>query len=161
MKRINPEEADAYKAAGKSLVPLPSPKPAEANEFYLALEKWEDAPAYMERTVVQPHRDGPIAAASAMGVANNVGPTAVSAAGEITVPEREFLNSRHEGGTEERLFVSRLRLRGPVSASLHAGKYVVMTMSRSNLKAIDYAVAYVNIVPSESNITMVFVLDSL
>lgn len=103
----------------------------------MALEKWEDAPAYMERTVVQPHR-----ATSAA--------TTAAAAGEITVPEREFLSSRHEGEAEERLFVSRLRLRGPVSVPLHAGKYVVMTMSRSNLKVIDYAVAYVHIVPSKS-----------
>uniref|UniRef100_A0A0R3X7U3 Tyrosine-protein phosphatase domain-containing protein n=1 Tax=Hydatigena taeniaeformis TaxID=6205 RepID=A0A0R3X7U3_HYDTA len=141
LKHVNPEEADAYKAAGKSLVPLPSPRPAEADEFYLALEKWEDAPAYMERTVVQPHRATSTSATAA-------------AAGEITVPEREFLSSRHEGEAEERLFVSRLRLRGPVSVPLHAGKYVVMTMSRSNLKAIDYAVAYVRVVPKSFNVTV-------
>ncbi|CDS40141.1 Immunoglobulin subtype [Echinococcus multilocularis] len=141
LKHVDPEDIDAYKAAGRSLVPLPAPRPAEAEEFYLALEKWEDAPAYMERTVVQLHRTTSITATAA-------------AAGEITVPEREFLSSRHEGEAEERLFVSRLRLRGPVSVPLHAGKYVVMTMSRSNLKAIDYAVAYVHIVPKSFNVTV-------
>ncbi|KAM7539577.1 hypothetical protein Aperf_G00000031388 [Anoplocephala perfoliata] len=142
LKRVDPEEIDAYKASGKSLVPLPSPRPTEANELYLALEKWEDAPAFMERMAVEPN------------LAKSPG-TAGIAPGEITVPEREFLSySRHEGEAEERIFVSRLRLRGPVSPPLHAGKYVVMTMSRSNLKAIDYGVAYVHIVPKSVNVTV-------
>lgn len=142
MKRVDQEEIDSYKASGKSLVPLPSPRPEEASELYIALEKWEDAPAFMERTVIEPNP------AKTQGSPGN-------SPGEITVPEREFLsNSRHDGEAEERIFLSRLRLRGPVSPQLHAGKYVVMTMSRSNLKAIDYAVAYVHIVPSKFNFNM-------
>lgn len=137
MKRVDPEDVDTYKALGKSLVPLPTPRPEEASELYITLEKWEDAPAFMEQTVTE------VNPAKSPGSPGN---TPV----EITVPEREFLsNTRHESEAEGRIFISRLRLRGPVSPQLHAGKYVVMTMSRSNLKAIDYSVAYVNIVPSK------------
>lgn len=118
---------------------MPSPRPAEANELYLALEKWEDAPVFMEQMAIEPN------------LAKSPR-SAETAPGEITVPESEFLGySRHEGEAEERVFISRLRLRGPVSPPLHAGKYVVMTMSRSNLKAVDYGVAYVHIVPSKLN----------
>uniref|UniRef100_A0A0R3TY28 Tyrosine-protein phosphatase domain-containing protein n=1 Tax=Rodentolepis nana TaxID=102285 RepID=A0A0R3TY28_RODNA len=142
LKRVDPEEVDTYKALGKSLVPLPSPRSEEASELYLALEKWEDAPAFMEQTVIETHP------AKSQGSAGNT-------PGEITVPEREFLsNTRHEGEAEERIFLSRLRLRGPVSPQLHAGKYVVMTMSRSNLKAIDYAVVYVTILQKSFNATV-------
>ncbi|KAM3188339.1 hypothetical protein ACTXT7_000460 [Hymenolepis weldensis] len=142
LKRIDPEDVDTYRASGKSLVPLPTPRPEEASELYIALEKWEDAPAFMEQTVIE------AIPAKSPGSPGNT-------PGEITVPEREFLsNTRHEGEAEGKIFLSRLRLRGPVRPQLHAGKYVVMTMSRSNLKAIDYAVAYVNIVPKSFNITV-------
>lgn len=67
---------------------------------------------------------------------------------KTTMPEKEFLNSRlAPTGESERIFTTRLHLRGPVNRELHAGKYVVMTMSRANLKSIEYAVAYVEIVP--------------
>ncbi|VUZ54218.1 unnamed protein product, partial [Hymenolepis diminuta] len=53
LKRIDPEDVDTYKASGKSLVPLPTPRLGEASELYIALEKWEDAPAFMEQTVIE------------------------------------------------------------------------------------------------------------
>uniref|UniRef100_A0A5K3ELF9 Ig-like domain-containing protein n=1 Tax=Mesocestoides corti TaxID=53468 RepID=A0A5K3ELF9_MESCO len=128
LKRVDSEEIEAYKEAGKSLMPLPFPRPAEANEFFLALEKWEDAPAYMEETIMYRQKLTPMHAE------------------EVTIPEHDFLKAQ-TNVVEEKIFVSILRLRGPVNSELHSGKYVVMTMSRANLKVIDYAVAYVNIVP--------------
>ncbi len=128
---MDPEDIESYKEAGKSLVPLPSPRAPEANEFFVALEKWEDAPAYMEKTTVHQKK------------------LPLPEQGETTIPEHEFLSSQLGDGEKEKIFITRLRLRGPVSSELHGGKYVVMTMSRSNLKAIEYAVAYVTIVPSK------------
>uniref|UniRef100_A0A5K3EJS8 Ig-like domain-containing protein n=1 Tax=Mesocestoides corti TaxID=53468 RepID=A0A5K3EJS8_MESCO len=104
LKRVDSEEIEAYKEAGKSLMPLPFPRPAEANEFFLALEKWEDAPAYMEETIMYRQKLTPMHAE------------------EVTIPEHDFLKAQ-TNVVEEKIFVSILRLRGPVNSELHSGSF--------------------------------------
>ncbi|KAL7063188.1 hypothetical protein AAHC03_01232 [Spirometra sp. Aus1] len=166
LKRVEPHEVEAYKKVGKSLVPLPTPRESEANELYVTLERWIEASVFTERTYQ--HQQGQVTVT--MGDENDSGgtdQTEDAAANKIVSdhPSVEYppdIAGRVET-PEEQIFVSRLQLTAPVSSERHAGKYVVMTMSRANLKSIEYGVVYVEVIPkpfiiSTHNIVVYFVV---
>ncbi|BHF59283.1 hypothetical protein SprV_0100224000 [Sparganum proliferum] len=166
LKRVEPHEVEAYKKVGKSLVPLPTPRESEANELYVTLERWIEASVFTERTYQ--HQQGQVTLT--MGDENDSGgtdQTEDTAASKIVSdhPNDEYppeIAGRVEI-PEEQIFVSRLQLTAPVSSERHAGKYVVMTMSRANLKSIEYGVVYVKVIPkpfiiSTHNIVVYFVV---
>ncbi|VDN38627.1 unnamed protein product, partial [Dibothriocephalus latus] len=73
------------------------------------------------------------------------------------------LAMKDEKDAREQVFMSRLQLNAPVSSERHGGKYVVMTMSRANLKSIEYGVVYVKVIPkpfitSTHNVIVYFVV---
>ncbi|VDL97479.1 unnamed protein product [Schistocephalus solidus] len=161
LKRVEPHEVETYKKLGKSLVPLPTPRESEANELYVTLERWVEASVFTElnnqhqQTLSDETDTGGLdqiedTANNNMLSEHSSGEYSVNIAGRVAMPE-------------EQVFVSRLQLTAPVSSERHAGKYVVMTMSRANLKSIDYGVVYVKIIPkpfitSTHNVIVYFVV---
>lgn len=134
---MEPSDYDAYRLEGKSLVPLPNPRKSEVDELYVALEKWMNAVDFAEETYQQEVGDAGVNQREFELQSDNA---------EFAIPEHLF---NAEKRLQERIFVSRLRLKAPIGRERHVGKYVIMTMSRANLKQIDYGVVFVAVTPSK------------
>nr|CAH8855864.1 unnamed protein product [Trichobilharzia regenti] len=151
LKRVEPGEEMMYEQSGATKIPLPNARITEQNEVYVILGSWIDSPAIVEKTTAYTDRSKSI---------HDMDTSSSSSASEILSSENNdgkrsmyyhskpnYAKQNHLGGEKkEQLFVTKLRFQKPLEKERHEGKYIVMTMSLSDVKSLEYIVIYVNVV---------------
>lgn len=135
MKRVEPGEEEKYEKAGATKIPLPNARESEVNEMFVILGSWVGSPAVIDKTVVHPAEDS----SSDSNLARN---------SEQTGKPAMYYGAKSTG--KEQIFITRMHLQKPLEKDKHGGKYVVMTMSLSDVKSMEYAVMYVDISQGKS-----------
>lgn len=112
------------------------------DESFVILGSWPDSPAVVEKPVSYTLTEvQPLPGSSAMGDYGNRPPPPPSPYGQrgvmaaVKQPRRE----------EERIFVTKMRLKEPLNENTHGGKYVLMTASLNDVRNMDYSVLYITI----------------
>ncbi|CAH8855913.1 unnamed protein product [Trichobilharzia szidati] len=151
LKRVEPGEEMMYEQSGATKIPLPNARITEQNEVYVILGSWIDSPAIVEKTTAYTDRSKSI---------HDMDTSSSSSSSDILPSEnndgkrpmyyhskQNYAKQNHLGSEKkEQLFVTKLRFQKPLEKERHEGKYIVMTMSLSDVKSLEYIVIYVNVV---------------
>ncbi|TGZ62480.1 hypothetical protein CRM22_007415 [Opisthorchis felineus] len=134
LKRVEPGEESTYEQNGARKIPLPNAREAERNEVFVILGSWSGSPAVVEKTISQaidPASSGISRSADTTGQHDN----------------SPYYNTKpHSKIPPVQVFTTKLNFQKPLDKEKQAGKYIVMTMSLSDVKSMEYAVIYVDIV---------------
>ncbi|XP_018651654.1 hypothetical protein Smp_052290 [Schistosoma mansoni] len=157
LKRVEPGEELMYEQSGATKIPLPNARITEQNEVYVILGSWINSPAIVEKTTAYTDRldslhdikTSPISSTSLNGNMD-VNHLQIIDSNNDEKPSIYFqpkvnYNNKHNQ-KKEQLFMTKLRFQKPLNKERHEGKYIVMTMSLSDVKSLEYIVIYVNIV---------------
>ncbi|GAA51840.1 fibroblast growth factor receptor-like 1, partial [Clonorchis sinensis] len=134
LKRVEPGEESTYEQNGARKIPLPNAREAERNEVFVILGSWPGSPAVVEKTISQ---------------AIDPASSGISRSAETTGQHDSspYYNTKpHSKIPPEQVFTTKLNFQKPLDKEKQAGKYIVMTMSLSDVKSMEYAVIYVDIV---------------
>ncbi|THD29052.1 Fibroblast growth factor receptor 1 [Fasciola hepatica] len=130
LKRVEPGEEDKYEKAGATKISLPNARQSEINEMFVVLGSWTGSPAVIDKTVVKRTEE--------------VGSDTTLVQGSEQASKPTLYYGPKPSGTAQ-IFITRMHLQKPLEKDKHGGKYVVMTMSLSDIKSMEYAVMYVDI----------------
>ncbi|KAF8567813.1 hypothetical protein P879_01578 [Paragonimus westermani] len=123
LKRVEPDE----QYSGATKIPLPNAREQEQNELFVVLGSWAGSPAIVDKTVSH----------VADGETSNV-------EGEVDASSI-YLAKHNSKLPVDQIFITRIHFQRPLEKEKHSGKYVVMTMSLTDVKSMEYAVMYVTI----------------
>ncbi|KAF6779433.1 Immunoglobulin domain protein [Paragonimus kellicotti] len=123
LKRVEPDE----QYSGATKIPLPNAREQEQNELFVVLGSWAGSPAIVDKTVSH------VADAETSNVE-----------GEVDISSN-YLAKHNSKLPVDQIFITRIHFQKPLEKEKHSGKYVVMTMSLTDVKSMEYAVMYVTI----------------
>ncbi|TNN09041.1 Hemicentin-2 [Schistosoma japonicum] len=172
LKRVEPGEELMYEQSGATKIPLPNARITEQNEIYVILGSWVNSPAIVEKTTpyidrsnnlheikISPSSSSSLSSSSLIDInpdLNHLSSMDITTTNNNNDKpsiyfqpksnynkhnQQQFMNQK-----KEQLFMTKLRFQKPLNKERHEGKYIVMTMSLSDVKSLEYIVIYVNIV---------------
>ncbi|CAL8096044.1 unnamed protein product [Calicophoron daubneyi] len=151
LKRVEPGEEQLYAQSGATRIPLPNARESEKDEIFVVLGSWAGSPAVIDKTVshiIDPqlsetgsHTMDPNGGGNGAGMHSQHGTYGSQNSG----PYYGRSKSNPFAQAQERIFVTRMQLQKPLEKKRHQGKYIVMTMSLADVKSMEYAVIYVEI----------------
>ncbi|CAH8546538.1 unnamed protein product [Heterobilharzia americana] len=152
LKRVEPGEDIMYQQLGATKISLPNARITEQNEVYVILGSWNDSPAVVEKTIAYIDRSKTLHDIIIPSELNH--PQIIDSSDDKRSmyfhAKSNYIkpNSQQHIVIEkkEQLFITKLRFQKPLNKERHEGKYIVMTMSLSDVKTLEYVVIYVNIV---------------
>ncbi|CAH8516332.1 unnamed protein product [Schistosoma turkestanicum] len=167
LKRVEPGEELMYEQSGATKIPLPSARITEQNEFYVILGSWVNSPAIVEKTTAYTDRSSTFhdikLSSSSINANKDFNHLQIiddvdddsnnnnnNEKPSIYFQPKTNYNNKHNqqhftNQKKEQLFMTKLRFQKPINKERHEGKYIVMTMSLSDVKSLEYIVIYVNI----------------
>lgn len=145
-----------YEQSGATKIPLPNARITEQNEIYVILGSWINSPAIVEKTTAYTDRLDSLhdmktsPTSSSLNANRDLNHLQIIDSNNDEKPSIYFqpkvnYNNKHNQ-KKEQLFMTKLRFQKPLNKERHEGKYIVMTMSLSDVKSLEYIVIYVNIV---------------
>ncbi|CAH8568501.1 unnamed protein product [Schistosoma curassoni] len=156
LKRVEPGEELMYEQSGATKIPLPNARITEQNEIYVILGSWINSPAIVEKTTAYTDRLDSLhdmktsPTSSSLNANRDLNHLQIIDSNNDEKPSIYFqpkVNyNNKQNQKKEQLFMTKLRFQKPLNKERHEGKYIVMTMSLSDVKSLEYIVIYVNIV---------------